>query len=205
MVEFQIFEIWESKNLFFWKMKTLFPPNPPNPTEFICTHQRLWKLRGHVADLSWTSSDHFWKLSFSDFRTHFCSVSMHLKIWAKMQHICPTSQPSALLMSTRCHPISVRRLRRKSVGTLRTCPDLPPTISENFHFRFFGHIFVEKWSVVRFWHILPWNVRFRHLHLLQKKVTSHVTIVFRKNKISSGLESNCTFFVLKANFQSQVS
>ena len=117
-------------------MKTLFPPNPPNPTEFICTHQRLWKLRGHVADLSWTSSDHFWKLSFSDFRTHFCSVSMHLKIWAKMQHICPTSQPSALLMPTRCHQISVRRLRRKSMGTLRTCPDVPWPFLKTFIFVF---------------------------------------------------------------------
>ena len=60
-----------------------------------------------------------------------------------MWHIAPTWPPSASPMPTRYRPIWVRRLRNKSVGTFRTCPSLPPTISDNFDFwvsePFFDH------------------------------------------------------------------
>ena len=53
-------------------------------------------------------------------------------------------------MPTRCRPKSGRKLRRKCLGTFRTCPDLPPTISDNFHFWVFGHIFAHFRCISRF-------------------------------------------------------
>ena len=58
-----------------------------------------------------------------------------------MQMIAWSSLPPEMPMPTRYRPKSVRRLRRKSGGTLQTCSDLPPTISRNFQFSVFGRIF----------------------------------------------------------------
>ena len=65
---------------------------------------------------------------------------MHLEISTKMQQIAWTSPTSASPMPTKYLPRWVRKLRRKSGGTFRTCPDLPPTVSRNFQFSVFGRI-----------------------------------------------------------------
>ena len=80
MVEFQIFEIWESKNFFFEKWKLCFP-------------QTLLTPRSSFA---------------------------HIRGFGN------------------------------SEGTLRTCPELPPTSSENFHFQIFGPIFAQFRCISRF-------------------------------------------------------
>ena len=49
--------------------------------------------------------------------------------------ISTTSPPPASLMAAIHRPIWVRRLRRKSVGTLRTCPDLHLTLPGYFNFQ----------------------------------------------------------------------
>ena len=74
-----------------------------------------------------------------------------------MQHIAPTSPTRESLMptiyrstSTIYRSTSVQRLRRKSVGTFRTLPDLPPTISDNFQFWVFGRIFTHFRCISRF-------------------------------------------------------
>ena len=67
-----------------------------------------------------------------------------------MQQISTTSPPPVSLIAVMYRPNSVRKLRRKSVGTLRTCPDLPPTIPRNFQFCVFGRIFAEFRCISRF-------------------------------------------------------
>ena len=90
-----------------------------------------------------------WRQS-EDNLLHFCS---HLEIYrdcSKIQHISPTSPPSASPMAAMYRPIWARRLRRKSMKALRTCPDLPPTISDNFHFWVFVCIFDQSQCISRF-------------------------------------------------------
>ena len=56
----------------------------------------------------------------------------------------PTSPTSASPMLATYRMISVRKPQMKSAGTLQTCPDLPLTISDSFHFRLFGHIAAQS-------------------------------------------------------------
>lgn len=58
---------------------------------------------------------------------------MHLDIWARKRHFATTSPAPALPMATIYRPKSIRRAFGKSMGTLRTCPDHPLTISGYFH------------------------------------------------------------------------
>ena len=67
-----------------------------------------------------------------------------------MQLITPTSPPSAMQMAAIYRSIYVLKRFWKPGETLRTCSDLPPTISRNFGFRVFGHIFGESDSIFRF-------------------------------------------------------
>ena len=55
--------------------------------------------------------------------------------------IAATSPPPALQMATKYHPISVLETSGKSLRKFLTFPDLPRTISGNFYFRLFEHIF----------------------------------------------------------------
>ncbi len=69
-----------------------------------------------------------------------------------MQQISRTSPPPVSLIAVMYLPNSVRKLRRKSVWTLRTCPDLPPTVSRNFQFSVFGRIlliFETSWDLTQ--------------------------------------------------------
>ena len=67
-----------------------------------------------------------------------------------MQQISRTSPPPVSLIAVMYLPNSVRKLRRKSVWTLRTCPDLPSTVSRNFQFSVLEHIFEESRCIPRF-------------------------------------------------------
>ena len=60
----------------------------------------------------------------------------------EMQLISATSPQPAMPMAAMYRSIWVWKASRESVGTFRTCPDLPVVISENFQFSLFGHIFV---------------------------------------------------------------
>ena len=85
-----------------------------------------------------------WRWSCAN-QLHF-SWNLQMKSkWAKM---CLEIRKSKLREMDRARTyrkICVLRRCRKSVGTLRTCPDLPPTISRTFDFRVFGHIFCSFW------------------------------------------------------------
>ena len=62
----------------------------------------------------------------------------------------PTSSTSASPMLATYRMISVRKPQMKSAGTLQTCPELPLTISDSFHFRLFGHIAAQSRCIYRF-------------------------------------------------------
>ena len=67
-----------------------------------------------------------------------------------MQHIAPNSPTSTSPMPTRYRPISVRNLRRKSLGTFRARPDFSPTLPDTFHFWVFKCIFAQSRCISRF-------------------------------------------------------
>ena len=67
-----------------------------------------------------------------------------------MQQISTTSPPPVSLMAVMYRPNSVRKIRRKSGGTLQTCPDHPPIVSRNFQSSAFGRIFEESRCISRF-------------------------------------------------------
>ena len=57
--------------------------------------------------------------------------------------IDPTSLPPASPMAIIYSPIWVWKPSGQSVGTLQTCPELPLSISNNFHFSLFELIFAQ--------------------------------------------------------------
>ncbi len=67
-----------------------------------------------------------------------------------MQQISTTLPPPVSLIAVMYRPNSVRKLRKKSRGTLQTHPDLPSTVSRNFQFSVLEHIFEESRCIQRF-------------------------------------------------------
>ena len=95
-----------------------------------------------LTTLNFEFSAHFW--------TFFVSNAFLLKI----QHIVPTSPPSALQMAVAYRPVCVLRCCRKSVRTFRTYSELPATIFHNFHLSLYECIFEKNESFAAKWNTL---------------------------------------------------
>ena len=99
--------------------------------------------------------------------------------------IAATSPPTALQMATKYHPISVLEASKKSLMTFLTFPNLPRTISGNFDFRLFEHIFhfcAFISAIEMTFHGNPRRVKicgvYRKVFHVQKKVNDSMQNVF---------------------------
>ena len=104
-------------------------------------------------DLFWPSSVDFRPFLAAFIFGFSSALLLNLRASRDLKHICPTSPTSSSPIPATYWTISVWRVRIKSVGTLQTFSDFLPTISDRFHFRFFGHICAQFWCGYTF---EPW-------------------------------------------------
>ena len=90
-------------------------------------------------------------LPLRDKVVHFGTKLSFFSISLKMQQIGSTSPPPELQMPIEYRLIWFRKAFGESIGSFRTYPELPTTISGKFQFRVFRHIFANFLHPVHFY------------------------------------------------------